>query len=238
MKKFTLTAAALLAFAAPAFAQQVDHTITGNVWATTDYVNRGISRSDGPALQGRIQANHAPTGLFAGVAGSTVDMNLDKDANVEAVLFGGIQGTYADADYNAKLGYYTYPGGDNDDADYLELALTGGYDFGPFYGSLTWAISPDYINGSGLGIYYGGDIAVPLPYDLKAKAHLGFQYVTDEGPYIDSLATDWGFGLWYNYAAYDVDIGLQYTDTDLDSDECVEECGGRAALMLSKNINW
>ncbi|MCB1538087.1 MAG: hypothetical protein H6865_06175 [Rhodospirillales bacterium] len=239
MKRPRLSALAFFAVfsaALPAHAQQVSQPLTGAVWATTDYVNRGISRSDGPALQGRIQLNHAPTGLFAGAAASTVDLNTDPDANVETVLFGGLQGNYEGIDYNGKLSWYAYPGGNNGKEDYVELALTGGYDFGPFYASGTWAFSPDYINGSGASFYYGADLVVPVVYDLKAKAHMGFQFVNRDNSYIQSGAMDWGLGLWYNYAPWDMDIGLQYTDTDLSKSECREHCGARAALVASKDF--
>lgn len=236
MKRLLLTAAILTAYVLPAYAQ--DSTMfSGDVGIVSDYSNRGISRSDeGPALQGRLQLNH-PSGVYAGVGASTVDMSSDSDANIEGILFGGITGNYDGIDYNAKVTYTAYPGGDNDDLDYFEFAATGGYDFDVFYASLTWAVSPDYINSSGLSFYYSGDVRVPITDAFSAKGHLGFAFIDDESNYAEDYM-DWALGLWYNYAPWDVDVGLQYVDTDLDDNECVESCGSRIILGVSKDFGW
>lgn len=236
MKKLLLSASLLLV-TSPAFAQQA---VSAQVSALSDYTYRGISRSDEhPALQGEIQINH-PSGLFAGVQGTTVDLNADNDANVEAVLFGGMQGDYTGIKFKGTVSYNTYPGGDNDDLDYWEFTAEGDYDFGPFQAGLTWAFSPNYINDSGMSFYYGADVAAPLQnygLDLTAKAHLGFQMIDDENRYAEDYA-DWSMGLWYNWAQYDVDFGLQYVDTDIDDRDCVESCGSRAVLSATKAISW
>jgi uncharacterized protein (TIGR02001 family) len=241
MKKLLLGAALLLASTA-AYADDTIRisptTLSGDVGVTTDYRNRGISRTDDhPALQGRLQLNH-PMGIYGGVSGSTVDMHTDDDANVEAVLFGGYKGNVGGVDYKADLSYNAYPGGDNDDEDYWEFNLTGGYDFGPFYGSLTWAFSPDYINSSGASFYYGGDVSAPLAYNITAKGHMGFQFVDDEDQYVSSDYMDWSLGGWYNYAPYDVDLGLEYVDTNLDNNECAEKCGAQLLVRAKKDFGW
>lgn len=236
MTRLLLTASLLTLFAAPAFAK--DFNVSGMGQVVSDYNNRGISRSDeNPALQGRIQLEHI-TGVYAGAGASTIDMKGDGGANVEGLLFGGYKGNFDGLEYDGKLSYTGYPSTDNDDLDYIELAFTGGYNFDVFYASLSWAFSPDYINGSGASFYYGGDIIVPIQTAWSAKAHMGFQFVTDEKTYVSSDYADWSLGLWYNWADYDVDFGLQYVDTDLDDNECVEKCGSRALVSISKDFNW
>lgn len=236
MKRFLLTASLLASMAGPALAGEV--TVSGDVGAVSDYRNRGISRTDeGPALQGRIQLDHI-SGIYGGVKGSTVNMRLDDDANVEGILFGGYKGNFDGIEYDAKLTYNSFLGSDLDDLDYAEFEFTGGYDFDVFYASLTWALSPDYINGSGASLYYGGDIIVPIQTELTAKAHLGFEFVGDEGPYVNDNVTDWSVGLYYNWADYDVDLGIQYVDTSLDENDCVEKCGGRALVSATKDFSW
>jgi uncharacterized protein (TIGR02001 family) len=240
MPRLLLSASLLLLSALPALAQEQQPPLTAHLGVVSDYTVRGISRSDeGPAVQGGVQYTHQ-SGFYAGADASTVDMNLDDDANVEAVLFGGATGDYSGIQYKANLSYNAYPGGDNDDLDYWEFELTGGYDFGPFSGSLTWAISPDYINDSGVSLYYGADLEAPIPVGytaLTAKAHLGFQFIDDEQNYAQDYA-DWSLGLWYNWEPYDIDFGLQYIDTDLDDDECAEDCGSRAVLSAAKSFGW
>lgn len=241
MKRFALSAALLLATTSFAYAEDplrmTNASVTGEAGVMTDYMVRGISRSDGPAAQGRIQLNH-PLGLHAGAQATNVDMNIDDDAFVETVLYGGYKGQYAGIDYDGKIAWNGYPGGDNDDMDYWEFTARGGYDFGPFYGALTWAFSPDYINGSGMSLYYGGDLTVPMGTDFALKGHLGFQFVDEENRYISSDTMDWGAGVNYNYTPYDVDFALEYADTDLDDNECTEECGSRFLLRATKDFGW
>ncbi|MBU6234845.1 MAG: TorF family putative porin [Alphaproteobacteria bacterium] len=236
MSRYLLAASLLALLASPAMAQQVTVRADGNV--TSDYRVRGISRSDeGPSAQGTIAIEHI-SGLHGGAKASYVDLNMDDDADVEGVLFGGYKGNYDGIDYDATVSYTGYPGANDDDLDYWEFEITGGYDFDVFYASLTWAISPDYINGSGASLYYGSDITVPLMDQWSAKGHLGFQFVGEEGPYVQSNVTDWSAGIWYNWMDYDVDFGLQYVDTNLDDNECVEQCGSRAILSASKGFSW
>jgi uncharacterized protein (TIGR02001 family) len=244
MKKFLLTAALLLT-AAPAMAQTYTLEARGSVM--TDYRVRGISRSDEqPALQGGVELNvpiSVPMNsahVIAGAQATTVDLNADNDANVEGVLFAGLGGDYAGIQLEGKLNYNAYPGSDDDDLDYWEVVITGDYDFGPFVGGLTWASSPSYFNDSGMSFYYGADVAVPLyiaDYDITARGHMGFQFIDDEENYTEDY-TDWSLGLWYNWAQYDVDFGLEYTDTDLDDDECIESCGAQAVLTATKAFSW
>lgn len=239
MTRLFLTASLLAICAFPAFAQDIN--VSANAAVVSDYRNRGISRSDeGLAAQGSIAIQHV-SGLHAGVSGSTINLRMEDDADVEGVLFGGYKGNFDGIEYDAKISYTAYPGADDDngrDLDYFEFEITGGYDFDVFYGSLTWAISPDYINESGVSLYYGADIAIPIQEAWSAKAHLGFQFVGEEGPYLADNATDWSAGIWYNWADYDVDFGLQYVDTDLDESDCVEHCSGKAVLSASKAFSW
>lgn len=239
MKRFLLAASVLTLAAFPAMAQEV--TVTGDVGLVSDYRNRGISRSDESfAAQGRLEIEHV-SGLHGGVKGSTVDLRMDDDADVEGVLFGGYKGNFDGIDYDAKISYTGYPGADENggrELDYWEFEITGGYDFDVFYASLTWAISPDYINESGVSLYYGADVIVPIQTEWTARGHLGFQFVGEEGPYVDDNVTDWSVGLWYNWSDYDVDLGLQYVDTDLDDNDCVEHCSGRAVLSATKDFSW
>lgn len=239
MTRFFLTCSLLALLAVPALAQDV--SVTGNAGVVSDYRNRGISRSDeGLAAQGTIAIEHI-SGIHGGVSGSTVDLRMDDDADVEGVLFGGYKGNFDGVEYDAKISYTGYPGANDNtgrDLDYWEFEITGGYNFDVFYASLTWAISPDYINESGVSLYYGADIAIPIQEAWSAKAHLGFQFVGEEGPYVSDNVTDWSAGIWYNWAEYGVDLGLQYIDTDLDESDCVEHCSGRAVFSANKAFSW
>lgn len=237
MNRLFLTAAAFFSLSAAALAQDSRYDsamVQGEVGAVTDYRHRGISRSDeSPALQGRLQLQH-PVGLYGGVGASTVDYG---DAGVEAVLFGGYKTNFDGLDVKGEIDYYAYPGDDSDDLDYWEFVATFGYDFDVFYGQFTWAASPEYINESGMSLYYGADLSVPLQYGLTAKGHLGFMFIDDEARYAEDYA-DWSLGLWYNWAEYDVNFGLEYIDTDIDDDECFDNCGATAVFTAKKPFGW
>mgnify|MGYP000213684053 CR=1 FL=1 len=209
-------------------------TVSGDVTGVSDYRHRGISRSDeGPALQGKLQLN-SNIGLYGGLKGSTVDFG---DADVEAVLFGGYKMDFDGVDVKTELNYSTYPGDDGDDLDYAEFIASFGYDFDVFYGALTWGISPEYINESGMSLYYGADVAVPLEYGLTATANLGFMFIDDEARYAEDYA-HWGLGIWYNWAEWDVDLGLEYVDTNIDDDECMDNCGATAVFTAKKPFGF
>jgi len=217
-----------------------DILFTANVGAVTDYRVRGVSRSDeGPALQASVKAGYA--GVYGGVDASTVDLNMDDDAKLEAAFFGGYRTEVGGVDLDGRIVYNTYPGADNEDLDYWEFIGTAGYDFSAFYGTLTWGMSPNYINDSGMTMYYGGDVVAPLPianYDLTARAHLGFQFIGDDNRYVDDNAMDWLVGLNYKEPTYGVDLGVNWTGTNLDDSDCVEDCGSQLMLSAGKSFGW
>jgi len=119
--------------------------------ATTDYVQRGISQTDGdPALQASI-TYWSPTGWYAGAWGSQVDFGgtyyaatypgPTDGADLEINLFTGVSKRFgSDWVVDLKAVGYFYP---NDAApvsyDYVELAVSMGWRE-RIYGSL--AVSP------------------------------------------------------------------------------------------------
>lgn len=228
-----LAFSALTVFSFPAHAemQVPGGTLNAHVGATTNYIHRGISRSDDhPAVNGEVEYTHE-SGVYAGVSASSIDLDTDDDANVEAILFGGFKGQYDDrASYKVGIDYYAYPGSDSDDLDYAELVLYGGYDFDVFQAGLGLNYSPEYFNESGFSAYYAADVTIPVVENVSLKGKLGFQFVDDEDNYVASDYTDWAIGV--SYLWNDVDFLLQYTDTDLDDDECAEECGSNIRLNI------
>ena len=108
----TAIAATVIAGSASAATDFAGGTISYNVAATSDYVFRGISQTDGdPAIQGGIDYSH---GLFyAGAWASNVDF-----ADYELDLYAGIKPVYKDFTFDLGALYYNY----NDDSlDTTEL---------------------------------------------------------------------------------------------------------------------
>lgn len=130
---------AMATFGAPAaLAQEAApaHAITGNIALTTDYRYRGISQSrTKPALQGGADYTHNPTGLYAGVWGSTIKWidDFGGDSNIEIDVYGGKRGSFAGGlSYDVGGLYYVYPSnGLNPSANTFEVY--GQLGFGPGY---------------------------------------------------------------------------------------------------------
>ena len=117
--------------------------VTGNVAVTNNYIWRGVTQTnDQAAVQGGLDYS-SNIGIYAGTWLSNVDFsgteqvsNTDGDAvNVansdkgyEIDLYGGYAGEIGDFGYDLGLIYYAYP--TQEDLDFLELFVSGGY--GPF----------------------------------------------------------------------------------------------------------
>lgn len=111
----------------PVFAKEDSaHAVTGSVAFTTDYLFRGISRTDnGPAIQGHLQYIHRPWGVYLGAWASNVD-TVTSDGEIEVDWTGGIRGQFTDTGIGWDLGaiYYHFPGDDLDpEKDYIEAKL-------------------------------------------------------------------------------------------------------------------
>ena len=231
------TAFALLASfacAPAAFAQTEvgDFTLSANTALTTDYVFRGISQSDeGPAIQGGFDAAHS-SGLYAGLWGSNVDFNDGDEAHVEIDFYAGYAAEYMGFTYDVGAIYYAYPGADDNlDYDFWEAAFALGYDFGVAAVSGSVNFSPDFFGAAAdEALYSAANLSVPLPYDLSASAHVGYQAVDDGADY-----TDWSLGLGYAVAGFD--LSVTYYDTDLDEPtECADGCDSRIVAAISRSF--
>ena len=220
--KLTLAAALTLAmgtFGAPvAHAAEAvpEHVFTGNVALTSDYRYRGISQSRlDPALQGGADYSHSPTGLYAGVWGSTIKWidDVGGDANVEIDLYGGKKGEIAPGiSYDVGGLYYNYPSnGLAVSANTFEVYGQLGY--GPGYikysHSVTNLFGFDDSKGSGyLDIGANIDIATGLQLNL----HAGHQRVANWGDYSYS---DYKIGLTKDLGFASVSLALIKTNSDL-----------------------
>ncbi len=106
-----------LAAAGPSRAAPEEHQFTANFGVTSNYIFRGVSRSNnGAAASGGIDYSHRKGG-YAGVWSSSMagdDYELD--------LYGGYNGELKELKYDAGLIMYRYPGGSSY-ADSIEAYL-------------------------------------------------------------------------------------------------------------------
>ena len=141
------------AAAAPAFAQEV--TVSGNVALATDYAFRGVSQSDGPAVQGGFDVAFGDSGLYAGTWASNI--NFGGGSDLELDVYGGYKFALGGVAMDVGVLGYLYPNAQDDGAelDYWEvyakpsIALTEQFTLGAgiYY-------SPEFTGESGDGLYY------------------------------------------------------------------------------------
>jgi len=129
--------------------------VSANVSFTTDYIWRGMTQSDGPAVQGGFDYE-ADSGFYAGFWGSNVNFNNGNGQELDYYAGYG----FSLGDVGIDVGYITYDYPDSDpDLKFEEIYL--GFSIGDL--GLTYASgqdeAPDYIEVSyGIGpvsISYG-----------------------------------------------------------------------------------
>lgn len=186
--------------AAPAAAEEEEASfpLSLSLAATTDYVFRGVSQTDGgPAFQAGLTYS-APYGLYAGVWGSNVDFGT---GGFETDYYVGWNTDLSDS-WNLDLGVtrYTYSG---------DKGLSG--DYNEFIGKVTWsgpvtiggivAYADDYGNTGAEEVYSG----LSASYDIgesgfSVGASTGYTSIeaADDGgrsDYFDgSVTVSKGFG--------------------------------------------
>lgn len=192
------------------------HTVTGNIAITSDYRYRGLTQSRfEPALQGGADYTHTPTGLYAGVWGSTIKWIDDAggDSNVEIDLYGGKRGEFGGGvSYDTGLLYYYYPSnGFTDSANTLEVYGQLGY--GPGYIKYSHATTnlfgtPDS-KGSG---YLDIGANIELATGLVLNLHAGRQRIKN---YSDLSYNDYKVGVTKDFGFMSVALAAIKADTDV-----------------------
>ncbi|MGH8596616.1 MAG: TorF family putative porin, partial [Gammaproteobacteria bacterium] len=157
--KRLLTSATAMAFAAlsagalceeAAAPEETGPFASGNfsstIYLTNEYMFRGISNSDGPAIQGSVDWTY--NGFFVGAWASNTEFS---DANFEIDYYGGYRWNWGDLGLTVQGIYYTYPSEDESgtegldpigvEADYGELNVGASY---VFPGELAPSIGANY----------------------------------------------------------------------------------------------
>lgn len=208
--------------------------VTATVTATSDYDFRGITQTaQDPALQGSVDYSHS-SGFYAGAWASNVDFGDCCDENIEVDVYAGFRGGET-VTYDVGAIYYTYPGADS--INYPEIYAGIGY---KWLSGKVW-YSNDFGNGEESAFYYEGNVAVPLPANFAASAHVGYS----DGDYWDRYYgggyMDWNVGV--TYALGHFTLGLKYVDgSDLkpanDTPNDVGSSDARAIFSVSTTFPW
>lgn len=185
----------------------------GSLGLTSDYLVRGISRSDNrPALQldvHYLDSSGFVAGLFA--SNTQIDPHLSKDVELD-VFLGYVWAVTDDWQGRALVSHYAYPWNQAGSSyDYTELDLDMSY-----RGWLNFALtySPD----ATLEAYHrligvsseSAEVSLQRPVSGKLSATAGLGYAYYGGP------DPTGYGYWSVGAAYDlapVSLALSYVNT-------------------------
>ena len=229
MKKLALPLTLLsLATSAAFISTSASAEVTANVGATSDYLWRGVSQSNGAAVSGGIDWTDA-RGLYAGAWVSNVDFALEDATTYEMDLYFGFAGDIADSGFGYDVGfiYYAYPDSTAEDSK-------NDLDFSEVFGSISYAnysvtayygVSAD--EGSDLieeSLYISADAEFEISKDVTLALHIGdYQY---DDMYSDGDYSDFGVSVSKNgftfgasktsegddstkfYVSYSVDIEL------------------------------
>ncbi len=166
-----------------------------NIALVSDYVFRGISRSDNdPALQGGGDYR-AASGLYGGGWGSTVENSGD---DIELRVYGGYSAE-AKSGIKGDVGLiaYRFPGAGRSNFE----EVYGGLGFGPFFARV-------FYDSDNNNVYAEANARFDIGSGVMLALHLG-EFNADRGE--DYL--DYSVGL--SKAFRNLEIGLTFSDTDL-----------------------
>ena len=207
----------------------------GSIAATSDYVWRGVSQTQGnPALQIDLSATHA-SGFYAGVWASNVDFgDPDDGIDVEFDPYIGWSGAVGEGkELDVFLTHVSFPGHNPGyDYSYTELEAKLSFDNGLYVGA---AYSPDIFNLGGPGYYTNVGLALPLGdsgYDMTAQFGL---YNLNEAA--GDSYTDFLLGVGREFGPIRADLAytntISYGEVLSDSLDDASQADGRVALTLS-----
>ena len=182
MKKLLLL---LTIVSLPSFA-----SVSANVSFTSDYIWRGMTQSDGPAIQGGFDYA-SDGGFYAGIWGSNVNFNDGAGSELDYYFGYG----FDMGGFGVDIGYlaYDYPDNDSDlDFEEIYVGLSMG-DLGLLYASGIDG-APDYME-----VSYGfGDVGISYGQYDDYGDNLGISYGFTCGSYDCALTytdfSDDGYG--------------------------------------------
>lgn len=223
MKKLLSAAAAATAVLGVCGVAQAETTLSGNVALTTDYMYRGLSQTDGPAVQGGLDL--AVDQFYVGTWASNVNFNN----NLEMDIYGGFKPTVGPVALDIGAIGYLYPGADPSPTfDFAEIYAKGS--IAPAEGfSLGAAVSysPEFTLETGQAWYTEVNASFAATDAVSISGAFGHQYIED----INSVApgtpkadyNTWNVGGTYTYSGLGFD--LRYIGTDIDTADSIMTSG-------------
>ncbi|MBB6124119.1 TorF family putative porin [Sphingobium subterraneum] len=244
-----LSAVALTAVAAPAFAQEEPApavTVSGGATVVSDYRFRGISQTDKRfAVQGSLTATHE-SGFYVSAWGSSVDDYVAAGSDQEIDLIAGYSKTFGPATVDVGVLYYYYPGSGGANTDFVEPYASVKGAVGPVTAKVGIAYAPKQhaIAAGGANrsdnTYVYGDLSGSIPNTpVSITAHVGESFGRSFLTNGLKNYTDWSLGATYTWNH--ITFGVSYVDTDFKKSEDISPSGrhiGKAGVVGSIGVSF
>lgn len=221
--------AVLMLAAAPCCAQ-----VSGQITLASDYRFRGVSLTDGPAVQASVSYDHS-TGVFAGLFASNVDL-YQEGLGVQA--YGGYARRWRDAAaWDVGLVGYAYPTTDRG-INYNFVEAFGGITLERF--GLRLYVSDNYFGSGDPSVYAAGNAGLALTGWLTLGVHLGVLELWSQasgGMFSSGTRLDGRIGLTAEAAGFAFDLSL--VGTNVQGNRCLAgpgRCDPGLVLTISRGF--
>lgn len=196
----------------------------------TEFVDRGVSQSDGKGVaQGKLDWQH-DTGFHAGVWGSTVDFRGEEHrADAEINFMIGFEGEFERWRYATRFTRIRYVAatGAFDDS-FFELSGNLEHDAGALQLTAETVFAPNSLGHPGDALYVTVGIGRRLSDTFLLDAHVGRQWFWRED-LVGPDYNDWGVKLEWQRGRFGAK--LAFSDSDAGA-ECPDLCDARVTLIL------
>lgn len=178
---------------------------------TSRYVSRGVANSDGPTLQGYVEASY--DWAYVGVWASGVDIAPD---DIEIDVYAGIRPTFGNLTVDIGYVHYFY---DETGECCGEAYIKPSYQFTEEF-SAGLELYHDFEFDTTYGV---ATAALVLPYDFTLSGGIGNRFDLDD-------TVDWNVGLSYTYADL-ITFDVRYHDSNFNREYFV------ASVSLDTSFN-
>ena len=122
---------------------------SSSIYLTTNYMFRGISNSDGPAIQGSLDYTYE--GFFVGVWASNTEFS---DSNLEIDYYGGYRFSYMTLDFTFQGLYYSFPGENPNSSDGFDIGYGAESNYGEFNLGIAHTFDVEFAPSVAFNYYY------------------------------------------------------------------------------------
>jgi len=207
--------------------QAQQDAVAANLAFSTDYIFRGISRTEGkPAVQGEF-SYLAESGYYGSLWGS----NIAYAGSIELEASAGLRRALTEVvDYDIGLSYFNYPGSSSTDTVELRAAL----EYAGIRGGV--AHTNDYFGTGARSHYFSLGYERALIENLYLGLNLGFSEASDDIFGDRDSYRDLGVRL--SASAVGLNVALSWTSTNLSRRHCgfSSDCSSNFALSISKDF--